>query len=150
MFHSDVKEYRLDSVPLDQSIYKRDDGEYLVQRDHSSLAQVPPPTRAYPPPVYTSYSKVPAPRMSVSTFNRKDERWWEKVFSCCRSEKEVAAEFEDCDYCQRRVYGRGEEPEEEGPYISPLRMLQRQRQPVNTFSDRLHNNELIKDNWQSR
>lgn len=51
------------------------------------------------------------------------------------------------------MYHRGqhgvEDSDDDEPYISPIRMMQRQRQPVNTFCDKLSNNEIIKDNWQS-
>ncbi len=60
----------------------------------------------------------------MSKYNQVDEKWWQKLFPCCDG-KEVQPEFEDCDYCQRRLYMHEESSDDDAPYISEIRMRQR-------------------------
>ena len=65
----------------------------------------------------------------------------------------VQKQFEECHSCQKRVYAKQrmieEDDDDDEPYISNIRMKNREKQPVNLFCDALDNNQLVKDRWQS-
>ena len=82
--------------------------------------------------------------VQIHTLNKEEPGWWTKIFPCCAT-VEVEPDFEDCDYCRRRVYkNEYNDTEDNEPYMSLNRMKVRQKQPINIFCDKIDNNKLMK------
>jgi hypothetical protein len=133
-----MSEQKIDNMVIDRSIYQRDDGEFTIERGQMYLSERPQP-RIRTQPIFqqapATSKPVPHSHVSMKTYNEQNPKWWSKL--CCSGDAEVAPDFDDCEYCKRRVYKDESDSDDDAPYMSQQRMKQRAQQPINTFCDRL-------------